>query len=110
MKYNYMLQYFDELPKSIEEATCDAKLMLENNEELQNLSDRLFIAELNLLKHLENNPEGLELFKEYKKCFENHAGESCAEMYVQGLLDHQRLMVRHQLVSSEIFKYTEQKK
>ena len=107
MKYDYMLQYFKDLPKSIIEATRDAKIMLEDNKELQKLSDNLFETEQKLLKVLENQPEGLKLFKEYKECFEKHAGESCSEMYAQGLLDHQRLMVKHQLVSSEILKYME---
>ena len=101
MQYDYMMQIFKELPSTMDEAINDAMLMIEENEELQVLSNKLFDAELKLLKFLENQPEGLELFKEYKKCFEKHAGESCGEMYVQGLFDHHRVYAKHQLISAE---------
>lgn len=101
MKYDYMMQILKELPNSMDEAITDAMLMIEENEELQALSDKLSDAELKLLKFLQNQPEGLELFKEYKKCFENHAKESCGEMYIQGLFDHHRVYAKHQLISAE---------
>ncbi len=104
MEYNYIMQALEELPKSMNEAINDAKLMIEENKELQILSNKLFSAELKLLKYLEDKPEGLELFKEYKECFKKHAKESCSEIYMQGLFDHQRMCVKHQLISAETLK------
>ncbi len=104
MKYDYMIEALKEFPNTMNQAICDAKITLEENEELQIHSDKLFSAELKLLKFFEDKPEGLELFKEYKECFEKHAGESCEEMYIQGLFDHHRVYTKHMLISSKIFK------
>ncbi len=101
MKYDYMMQILKELPNTMDDAINDAMLMIEENDELQILSDKLLDAEQKLLKYLKNQPEGLELFNEYKERFEKHAKESCGEMYIQGLFDHHRVYAKHQLISAE---------